>query len=158
MKLMPWRNKSREESGEISAPSLWEPGSFLSRFFDDPWALENFGRSPFGSWMPPVDITESDKEVMIRSEIPGVDPKELSITVSGDVLTLSGEKSESHEKKEENYYHAERRFGSFRRRIELPAAVDAEKVNAEYENGVLTVKLQKTEDASVKRIPVSVKK
>jgi HSP20 family protein len=164
MKLMPWRNKKRE-SREVSVPSLWDNGG-LDRLFErwlrEPWAFDWPARSgdpsSFGDWIPPVDITESEREVTVRTEIPGVDPENLSITVSGDVLTLAGEKSDSAEKKGENYYRTERRFGSFRRSIQLPTAVDADKVNAEYQDGVLTVTMERKERAAAKRIAVSVKK
>jgi HSP20 family protein len=164
MNLMPWRNKKKTGSSDISAPSLWRNGSlesFIDRFFRDPWSLDWPAQSeelfPFGPWAPPVDVTETEKEVRVRSEIPGVDPKDLSITVSGQILTISGEKSETNESKEEQHYRTERRFGSFHRSIQLPTAVDPDKVKAEYASGVLTVILERKEGAAVKRIPVHAK-
>ena len=164
MKLIPWRNKKKSEAREASAPSLFENGSLdqlFERFFRDPWSFDwparNGDISGSGAWMPPMDVTESEKEVIVRCEIPGVDPENLSITVSGDILTLSGEKSDSAEKKGENYYRTERRFGSFRRNIQLPAAVDPDKVSAKYRDGVLAITMERKERAAAKRIAVSVK-
>jgi HSP20 family protein len=163
MKLMPWRSKKKSDPRESSLPSLWEDGGLerlFDRFFRDPWSLDwssGSGDPGFGAWVPPVDITETEREVLIRSEIPGVDVKDLSITVSGDILTLTGEKSESTEKKGENYHRTERRFGSFHRNIQLPATVDPDKVKAECQNGVLTITLERKEGAATKRIPVSLK-
>lgn len=164
MKLMPWRNKKTSEPRDIASPSRgagFDIERIFDRFLSDPWFGGSWRNGEFfgaGSWAPPVDVTETETEVHVRSEIPGVDPKDLSITVSDGVLTLSGEKSESTEKRDENYYHSERRFGSFRRNVQLPASVDPDQVNAEYDNGVLTVTLKRQEGATVKRIPVSAKK
>lgn len=161
MKLMPWRNKQNDTSHGLTPPTRWDRFDMerlFDRFLSDPWSPGErglFGR--VGPWTPPVDITESEKQVVVRSEIPGVDPENLSITVSGDVLTLRGEKSDSSEQKGENFYHAERHFGSFRRDVRLPATVDSDRVNAEYENGVLTITLERKEGAAVKKIPVSAK-
>lgn len=161
MKLMPWRSKEKDDSHAVPTPSRWgDLERYVDRFFSNPWSSLDFNSDVFGNgaWIPPVDITETDGEVLIRSEIPGVEPKDLSITVSGDVLTLSGEKTESAENKGENFFHTERRFGSFRRSIQLPGAVDSDKVKAEYHNGVLTVTLERNDGARAKRIPVSSRK
>jgi len=159
MELMPWRRKS--ESREVSTPTRrGDPDveRLLDRLFRDPWFFGNGDIFGAGSWNPPLDITETEKEVLIRSEIPGVDPKNLSITVSGDILALSGEKSEATEKKDENHYHSERRFGLFQRNIQLPATVNPDRVKAEYHNGVLTVRLERKEGGAARRIPVSLRK
>jgi HSP20 family protein len=159
MELMPWRRKS--EPREVSIPTRrGDPDMerLLDRLFSDPWLFGNGDIFDAGYWNPPVDITETEKEVLIRSEIPGVDPKNLSITVSGDILVLSGEKSEATERKDENHYRSERRFGTFQRNIQLPATVNPDKVKAEYQNGVLTVRLERKAGGAAKRIPVSLRK
>jgi HSP20 family protein len=110
------------------------------------------------AWAPLLDVSETDDEIQVSAEIPGIDPKEFDISVTGNVLTISGEKKEESEERKGNVFRSERRFGSFRRSITLPDSVDTEKVSADYDRGVLTVHLPKTEKAAAKRIPVSVSK
>jgi HSP20 family protein len=159
MSLIPWRHKHEETGrGELTP---W--GSFRSEFDQ---LFENFFRNPLGlaetsfgeaQWGPTLDVSETDKEVTVHAELPGVKPEDLDISVAGDVLVLAGEKKESIDDKREGYYRAERRFGSFRRELRLPTEVDADKVTAEYKDGVLTVRLQKSELVRAKRIAVQVK-
>ena len=103
---------------------------------------------------PAIDVSETDTEVVVRAEVAGVDPRGIDVSLSGQTLTIGGEKKESTETQGENWYRSERRFGSFRRTLQLPAPVDTEKVSAEHKNGVLTVRLKKLQSALPKRIPV----
>ena len=125
---------------------------FFDRFFGD------FGLSvPFfeeREWVPAFDVSESDKELIIKAEIPGMDKKDINITVSDGMLTIKGEKK--HEKKEENehYHRVERRYGAFSRTGRLPREVKAAKVDATYKDGVLSIKLPKSEAAKPKKIEV----
>ncbi|HEY4760225.1 MAG TPA: Hsp20/alpha crystallin family protein [Thermoguttaceae bacterium] len=161
MSLIPWRSKQREGIPAESSP-LAALRTEMDRLFD------SFIREPFGmldwpalmggeKWWPAIDVAESDKDVTVRVEVPGIDPKELDVTVTGNQLIISGEKKESTEKKDKGFYHSEARYGSFRRVIPLPEGVDPEKVDANYANGVLTLKLQKTPSATAKRIEIKVK-
>ena len=166
--LIPWRSKLRgSESGLPSAELA------IDRFHEEVDRLfERFFREPFSgesrllpelrlcatAWSPSLDVKESEDEITVRAELPGVDPKEIDVSLHGDVLIISGDKKEESEERREGYYHAERRFGSFRRSIALPAAVDEERIAAEYDKGVLTIRLQKSEKAAAKRIPVTVSK
>jgi HSP20 family protein len=111
-----------------------------------------------GAWMPAFEVSESDNEVMVRAEIPGVDPKQVEVTVSGNILTIAGEKRDEVEQRDGVTYRCERRFGRFQRSIELPAAVDAERVTAENANGVLTVHLPRTETSRPRKVKVLSKK
>ncbi len=123
--------------------------------FVEPWSErweEMVGRT--GAWHPSVDVSESDKEVCIRTELPGIDPKDVVVKVSGNMLTISGSKKESVEEKREDYYLSERRFGSFERTIELPRSADLEHIEAEQRHGVLTVHVKKTAAAKPKAISV----
>jgi HSP20 family protein len=99
-------------------------------------------------------VSESDKELIIKAEIPGMDKKDINITVSDGMLTIKGEKK--HEKKEENehYHRVERRYGAFSRTVRLPREVKAAKVDATYKDGVLSIKLPKSEAAKPKKIEV----
>jgi HSP20 family protein len=129
--------------------------------------LDSFVREPLGGldwaswgagkWSPAMDVAENDKELTVRAELPGVDPKELDISVAGNQLVISGEKKESSETQEKDFYHSETRYGSFRRTIALPEGVDTENVDAQYANGVLTLRLNKIAPAAAKKIEVKVK-
>ena len=163
MKLMPWKKKDNAvaRGGEgASAQGLFrsEMNRLVDLFFTNPWTV--FDGDPFLSasgWAPSFDVIDGEKEVTVRAEVPGVDPKEVQVTVSGNVLTISGEKKESHEEKGSQVYRSECSYGSFRRSVELPEGVDADKVSAEHANGILTVRLGKSKAAAAKRIPVSAK-
>ncbi len=159
MGLIPWKGKQRE--GERTESPLVALRSEMDRLFD------TFLREPFGDvdwpfvgqgrWSPTVDIAETDDQVTVRAEVPGIDPKDLEVSVSGSQLVLSGEKRESAENQGKDYYHSESRYGSFRRCVRLPEGVDSENVDAQYANGVLTLRLKKIPSAVPKRIEVKVK-
>jgi HSP20 family protein len=109
-----------------------------------------------GAWMPPVDLVENDEKITVKAEIPGINPKEINISIQDNTLIIKGEKKEEKEEKGKNYYRMERRYGSFARSINLPASVDTGKVTAEYKNGVLEISLQKKEEAKPKQINVKI--
>jgi HSP20 family protein len=158
MNLIPWKHKERT-AGLPASGFRTEMDQLFQSFFGDafsPIATSAWGAAPWGSegWGLPLDIEETDKEILIRAEIPGVKPEELDLAISGNSLVISGEKKESEERKDKGYLYQERRFGSFRREVALPTAVDANNVDAEYKDGVLHVKLQKSEEALAKRIHV----
>jgi HSP20 family protein len=160
MGLIPWKNK-QPEVGRTEASRLATLRSEMDRL------LDSFVREPLAGWewpfaggrgwSPALDVAENDQEVTVRAEIPGVDPKDLEISVAGGQLTLAGEKKESSEKSGKDFYHTETRYGSFRRSVPLPETVDPQQVDAEYANGVLTVRLKKSPSAAAKRIEVKVK-
>jgi HSP20 family protein len=156
MNLVPWKNKSWD--GLEGRSPANEFRSEVNRLFD------SFLREPFGAlsesvgnwsrWAPALDVSESDTAITVRAEVPGVDPKEIEITVTGDRLTIAGEKKETIEKKDQDIYHRESRYGSFSRTVRLPASVDSQHVSAEHANGVVTVTLKKTPAATAKKIKV----
>ena len=146
MSLIPWRNKQHDGNPAESAPL-----ATLRNEMDRPAFMGG------DKWWPAIDVIESDKDVTIQAEVPGIDPKEIDVTVTGDQLIISGEKKESSEKKDKGFYHSEARYGSFRRVIPLPEGVDAEHVDANYANGVLTLKIQKTPAAAAKKIEIKTK-
>jgi HSP20 family protein len=110
-----------------------------------------------GKWSPAVDVSENEKELTVRAELPGIEPKDLDITVTGNQLVISGEKRESTEHNGKNFHQTETHYGSFRRTIPLPEGTDTENVDAQYANGVLTLRLAKNTPAEQKRIEVKVK-
>ena len=131
-----------------------EMNRMLDRFFKS-GDLSDFGMET-GAWIPPIDLAETDEKFVIKAEIPGIDPKEIDISVKDNVLLIKGEKKEEKEEKGKNYYRMERRYGGFSRSIDLPSSVDTNKVTAEYKNGVLEITLQKKEDVKPKQISVKV--
>jgi HSP20 family protein len=113
--------------------------------------------STFSFSVPPIDMSEDDKAYKITAELPGLDAKDVDVSVSGDMLVLKGEKRQEKEEKDKNYYFSERAFGSFRRAFELPASVDREKVAADYSKGVLTITLPKTAAAQRQAKKIEIK-
>jgi HSP20 family protein len=130
----------------------------MNRFFDD--FFGGFGLrtgETTQEWMPEVDVAETDSEILVKAEIPGIDAKDVDVTIAGNTLAIRGEKREEREEDGRNWYRHERRFGSFQRIIDLPVPVDADKVKAEYRNGVLSLSIPKREEARSRTIKVQVK-
>ena len=109
-----------------------------------------------GEWAPSVDIAETDNDVVVTAELPGVKQDDVDITITDDVLTLKGEKKEEKEVKEKNYHRIERSYGSFQRSVSLPAGVQADKAKATYKDGVLHITIPKSEEARPKQIKIDV--
>lgn len=109
-----------------------------------------------GEWAPSVDVAETEEDVVVTAELPGVKQSDVEITVLNDVLTLKGEKKEEKEIKKENYHRIERSYGSFQRSISLPTGVQADKAKATYKDGVLTITIPKAEEAKPKSIKINV--
>lgn len=108
------------------------------------------------SFVPPVDIYEDDKKVVIKLEAPGIDEKDLDVRMENHTLTVKGERKFDSEEKEQNFHRIERRYGSFFRAFTLPSTVDAEHINANYRNGVLKLELAKKAEAQPKQIKVNI--
>ena len=131
MALIPWRHKRHQNGGSALAPLdsfRNEVDRLFDSFFGDPFGLVETGFGATGEWLPTLDVSETENEVTVRAEVPGVKAEDLDVTVSGDMLVLSGEKKETTEKKDKNYWHSESRYGSFRRQVRLPTEVDSENV------------------------------
>jgi HSP20 family protein len=110
------------------------------------------------SFVPPVDIYEDDKKVLLKLEVPGIEEKDLDVSVENNTLTVKGERKFEKEEKEENFHRIERRYGSFFRAFTLPPTVDTEHVKADYHNGILKLELNKRPEAQPKQIKVNVGK
>jgi HSP20 family protein len=108
-----------------------------------------------GDWLPAMDMKETDNEVTASIELPGLSRDDIKVSVKNDMLTVSGEKKETVDDKD-NVHRVERSYGYFKRSIVLPAEVDSEKVKATFKDGVLKVTLPKTESKKIKEIPISV--
>ena len=111
-----------------------------------------------GTWTLPVDIVETKDNVIVKVSAPGVKPEDMDISVIGDALTLKGELKSEERFEEGNYVRKERRYGSFQRTLTLPTSVVADRANAEFENGVLTLTLPKADEAKPKSIKVNLRK
>ena len=109
-------------------------------------------------WMLPLDVSETDDAYVVKASIPGVNPDDIDITLTDNVLTIKAEVKEEKEVEEARYHLRERRFGVFSRSITLPTAVDADKVEALYENGVLTLTIPKAEEVKPRKIEVQAHK
>lgn len=107
---------------------------------------------------PPVDIYEDDQKLTFKVEVPGIDEKDIKIEIENNMLTVRGERNVEKEMKEENFRRMERRYGAFRRSFALPNAVEAEKIEANYANGLLTIEMPKRAEAKPKQIKVNVTK
>lgn len=124
-----------------------EMNRMFDRFFTDPFDLAPFEHSTLSEFSPRVDVSETEKEVKVVAELPGLDEKDIQLELQQDALVISGEKKSESEDKGKNYHRVERSFGSFTRMVPLPTAVEADKVEAEFKKGVLTVTLPKPASA-----------
>lgn len=122
----------------------------MDGFFND--FLESFPETEFN--FPKVNVSENDKEVTVKAELPGMDPKDVDISIQNNVLVLKGEKKFEEEHTEGDFHRVECSYGSINRTIQLPAEVDPEKVKAKCKNGVLNIKMPKTEGSKTKKIEI----
>lgn len=106
------------------------------------------------AWTPAVDVSETADKITVKAEVPGLEAKDIDISIVGDTLTIKGEKKSEREEKGENYHLVERAYGSFSRSLKLPASVNVDKVEATYKNGVLTVVCPKKEEVKPKAIEI----
>src|SRR4029077_12083742 len=109
-----------------------------------------------GSFVPAVDVYEDEHNLVLKLEVPGVNEEDLNVSMENNLLTVSGERKFEKEEKEENFHRIERRYGSFSRSFTLPNTVETENVQADYENGMLSIKLAKRAEARPKQIKVNV--
>jgi HSP20 family protein len=127
----------------------------MDRLWDDYFGSGRRGLQPLtGEFAPAVDVKETADQVVVKAEVPGMEAKDINISVSGEVLTIKGEKKSEREEKEESYRLLERSYGSFSRSLALPAAVDLDKIEAKYDNGVLTITCPKKEEVKPKAIEI----
>lgn len=129
----------------------------MSRLFDDP-LFRSDGRTEeteMGAWLPAVDMFEKDDRLVIKAELPGMDKKDIGLDFKDGVLTLSGVRKHENEVKEENVYRREMSYGKFIRSFSLPADSDAEKIKAEFQNGLLTIEVPRPERPKPKQVKVN---
>jgi len=129
-----------------------EMNRLLDTFFSRPVRVAPMDRV----WAPVVDVYETKDELVVSAELPGVNEKEVQVSITGDLLTIKGERTHAREMKEENYHRLERFSGKFERNIPLPIPVEGNKVKAAYRNGVLEIHLPKSEQVKPKEIKIEV--
>lgn len=165
---MPKEKKELEKYSPSRSRAVSDP---MERFFED-----MFGRSA-GSWwwpsrwltdigwpgtrletevVPSVDVFEKDDEVVVTAELPGIKKESINVDVTDSTLVLSGEKRKEEKIEEKDYYHLERSYGSFKRSFHLPSTVQKEKIKAKFKDGILEIKMPKTEEAKKSKIKVNV--
>ncbi|NOZ22377.1 MAG: Hsp20/alpha crystallin family protein [Planctomycetes bacterium] len=149
MDLIPWRKRGRELS---LASFRDEMNKLFENFFSSGLNIEPV----FGAgWSPALDISETDDAVTVKAELPGVDAKDVDLSLSGDVLTIKGEKKEEKEEKDRSYYRVERSYGSFSRTLRIPATVEPDKIEATFDKGVLSITMPKKEEQKGKKIEIT---
>jgi HSP20 family protein len=104
---------------------------------------------------PAIDVTDNDNAVIVRAEVPGCKAEDIDVSVYGNTLTISGEKKETKQEKEKGYYYQESTYGNFRRKINLPTEVDPDKIEADYNDGVLSITLPKAEKTKAVKVKVN---
>jgi HSP20 family protein len=148
MELLPWRPFGRELSTLRK-----EMDDLFSRLFGEFPLVRRVGVE----WAPRVDVSETKDSFIVKAELPGLEAKDVNVSISGDVLTIRGEKKREEEEKDEHHYYAERYYGSFERSLRLSTSVQADKVEATFEKGILKITLPKVEEAKKKEIEIKVK-
>ena len=147
MSIVPWKPVDELTTLRREMDSLWD------RFFPEKHLGERFlGHE----WLPSIDLTETKDKYVVKAELPGLEAKDVDISITDDVLTIRGEKKEETETKDERHFFVERHWGTFERQIKLPALVKTDKIDASFEKGVLTVSLPKTEETKKKEVKIKV--
>jgi HSP20 family protein len=142
-----WKPFGELEKGRGEMDRLWD-SFFETRPFKQKGTPE--------AWMPSLDVSETKNEIVVKAELPGIDPKEIDLSLNDGVLTIKGEKRQEKEEKEADYHLVERSYGSFTRLVRLPEEVKEDKISATYKDGVLRVTLPKSEEAKKKEIKIKV--
>jgi HSP20 family protein len=147
----------------FGAVSRWEPSQGLTdiqhevnRLFDNFFGRPATVATSERMWMPLVDMWETKDDLLVAFEVPGIREKEISVAITGDVLTVKGERKWDKELKDESYHRLERVYGKFERAIPLPVDIQADRVTASYRDGVLEIKLPKAEAIKPKEIKIDV--
>lgn len=138
-----WFDRMFEDFWRRPSPSLWRP---------ERW----FPPELMAMRMPAVDVYEEKDDIVAKAELPGLSKEDLEVQVRGSTLTLKGEKKKKEEVKEEDYYYSERSHGAFVRNIDLPSEVKSDQVKATFKDGVLEIRMPKTEEAKKKSVPIEI--
>ena len=156
--IMPWRKRKGDVAHSEQTP-FTELHQRMDDLFDD--FFQGFGTGlsrfePRHVITPSVDVSETDEEVRVTADLPGMDEKDIQVSMDDDLLTIKGEKKQEQEEKKRNYYMVERSYGEFQRVIPVPASVDKDKVKAAFKKGVLTVTLPKMPEQKAKKKAIEI--
>ena len=148
--LLPFKRRSE-------APSVFsEMDDMLKRMWYD-FPFHNLEGDTNLSWSPRLDVSETEKALEVVADLPGMEKKDINVSLDGDLLTIKGEKKEVKEKKDKHYHTIERRSGSFYRALRLPSEVESDKIEANFKDGVLTLTLPKSKEAAKKVAQIEIK-
>ena len=154
--LIPWRWKEGQSGPNNTLTEFKKKGNDLfNRAFGSSRWLPAFHFTR--GFTPSFDVSETDEDIIVKAELPGVDPKEVEVNLTGSTLTVNGEKKEEREDKTENMHRIERSFGSFSRSVTLPCEVKEDKIEATFKDGVLHLKLPKIELSKKRSIKIDIK-
>lgn len=128
----------------------------VNRLFEDSFTRDRTGHADLAAWAPPVDIYETENELVLKVDLPDLQDKDIDVRVENNMLTIRGERKFEKDVTEDNYLRVERAYGSFMRSFSLPNTVSSESIRAEYRNGVLTLHMAKLEESKPKQIKISV--
>jgi HSP20 family protein len=148
MAMIPWR-----PLWDTRFPSLRDE---MDKMFEEFFEKVRFPSAREHSWTPALDVYETKKDVIVAVDIPGIDPKEVFVSIMEDSLTIKGERKKETDLKDEELYRSEREFGPFQRMIQLPSEVVADKAKATYANGVLTIVVPRTQKSEPKEVKVDI--
>lgn len=149
----------------MSSLMRWSPSrnimslhNVMDRLFDDSFVRPDAWFAPLSVADLAVDVYETKEDVVVKAALPGIKPEQVDITISGNILSIRGESNEQNEVKEKDYVRKERRYGSFSRTVTLPDGLKGDKADATFENGMLTLRIPKSEETKPKTIKVKAKK
>jgi len=156
MNLIPWKRSAEgEEKGTPSPLARW--GREMNEMFERFWT-QDVGKwmagARAGEWAPAMDLGETDSEFHLHVEVPGMNPDDIDISLTGNTLTIRGSRRDRREDKGKAWHRVEQRSGSFQRTVTLPGGVDADKIRAAYDQGILEITLPKCADIQAKKISV----
>jgi HSP20 family protein len=132
-----------------------EMNRLFNTFFDSPTPGNGGGNALARRWIPAMDVVETEDHFVLRADLPGLSENDVKIELEDNVLTVSGERKSEHEQRNEGYYRVERAYGSFSRSLTLPEGVDADGIQANFDNGVLEVQIPKPEQQKPRKVQIS---
>ena len=147
MSIIPWKPVDELTTMRQDLDSLWD------RFFPEKPFTEGYLTH---EWLPSIDLTETKDNLLVKAELPGLEAKDVEVSLTDDILTIKGEKKEEKEEKNEHHFFVERYTGTFERRIKLPTLVKTNAIDAKFDRGVLTISLPKSEEGKKKAIKIKV--
>ena len=147
MSIVPWKPIDELTTLRQEVDSLWD------RFFSEKPFHERYVTN---EWLPSVDLTETKDKLVVKVELPGLEAKDVELSITDDILSIRGENKEEKEEKGEHHFFVERYCGTFERKIKLPTLVKTDKIDATFDKGILTINLPKSEKAKNKEIKIKV--